>query len=151
MSEIEELRQRLAAAERVCCLVGITAARIDGDREKALGQAWREWAHDYAASAAKLTDDEILTLAARQDIIRNRTLAKLHREAADGLEKECRASTLEARYEQQHEPEAFAAHVWGAWRTVPGHPAYEMRDCADEACRRVQTRHAPRLAEGTNP
>lgn len=142
MTEIDDLRQRLAAAERVCHLFGISAAHTETDREKATTQAWQEWSHTYGRLAAKVPDDEIERLAARRDIIHNRTLARLQRESAERLEQECRATVLEALYEKQHEPEVYAGHVWGPWRTVPEHPEFEMRDCADEACRRVQTRRA---------
>lgn len=144
MSEIDDLRRRLAAAERVCQLVGITAASGETDRDKALGQAWSEWSREYRPLAQPVTDDEILQLAARRDIVRNRTLARLQRESAERLEQECRATVLEALYEQQHEPEVWAAHAWGEWRPYDDYPQYEHRDCADEACRRIQTRPARR-------
>lgn len=144
MSEIDDLRRRLAAAERVCQLVGITAARSETDQDKALGQAWSEWSRQYRSLALPVTDDEVLRLAARRDIIRNRTLARMQRESAERLGQECHATVLEAVYEQQHEPEVWAAHVWGEWRTCDRFPQFEQRDCTDEACRRIQTRHAQR-------
>lgn len=143
MSEIDDLRRRLAAAERVCILFGKTAARGETDRDKALTQAWLEWSREWRAAAPEVTDSEILELAARRDVIRNNTLARLRRQVVDKLEHECRGTVLEALYERQHEPEAYAAHQWGGWRPCDGFPRYEQRDCADPQCRRVQTRHAP--------
>jgi hypothetical protein len=143
VTEIDDLRQRLAAAERVCYLFGITGVRTETDREKATTQAWQEWSHTYGRLAPEVPDDEIERLAARRDIIRNRTLGRLRREGRERLEAECRVTVLEAIYERQHEPEVYAAHQWGQWCVVPGNPEFQMRDCGDQACRRVQTRHTP--------
>lgn len=138
---LTELMRRLDVAERVCWLVGITAAG-ESERDKALTQAYMGWSRHYRSHARPVTDEEIAQLAARRDVIRDTTIARLHRETRDRLDAECRDSLLEAIYERQHEPEAFAAHQWGAWRPVKGHEDYESRDCADEQCRRVQTRRA---------
>jgi hypothetical protein len=46
MSEIDELRERLAAAEQVCVLVGWSAIGNQTDPlQRALTQAWLDWTH----------------------------------------------------------------------------------------------------------
>jgi hypothetical protein len=139
VSEVDDLRRRLALAERVCALVGITAATGETDRDKAKTQAWMDWNHEYGRLSPRLTDDEILQLAARRDIIRNNTLVRLRRKTVDSLDKECRGTLLEALYESQHEPDMHAAHLWGEWRANPEFPEFQQRDCGGH-CNRVQTR-----------
>lgn len=139
MSEIDDLRCRLAAAERVCQLVGITAATGETDRDKAKTQAWMEWSHAYGRLSSRPTDDEILELAARRDVIRDNTLVKIRRRTVESLDRECRGTLLEALYESQHEPEVHAAHRWGEWRSNPAFPEFQQRDCNGH-CDRVQTR-----------
>ncbi len=140
MTELDDLRARVAAAERVCHLVGITGARMDTDRDKALTQAWSEWNREHRGKSLPPTDAEIETLAARRVVIGNNTRVRLDREARQRLDEECRMTVLEAVYERQHEPEVYAAHVWGDWVRSEQFPDYEMRDCADQACLRRQTR-----------
>lgn len=135
----EELLRRLAAAERVCVLVGITGSAGVSDRDKAKTQAWMEWNRAYGHLAPRVADDEVLTLAARRDVIRDNTLLRLKREDRDRLNEECKGTVLEALYERHHEPEVHAAHRWGEWRAVQRFPDYERRDC-DGHCNRVQTR-----------
>ena len=80
-----EVAQRLAMAERVCALVGITAARSDGDREKALGQAWQDWQAAYGHAVPRPTNAEVAELAARRDEIREATLRRIRgEESTDG-------------------------------------------------------------------
>lgn len=138
MTEIEDLRRRLAAAERVCYLVGITGATGSTDRDKAKTQAWMEWSHEYGNLAVRLTDDEVLALAARREVIRNNTLVRLRAKTRAHLEAECKATVLEALYERQHEPEV--THTWEDWRQCQEFPEFEQRGCRDDQCLRVQTR-----------
>lgn len=140
MSELDDLRARVAAAERVCHLFGMTGVRMETDRDKALTQAWLEWAGDHHSKSLRPSDAEIETLAARREVIRNNTLVRLGREARERLDEECRMTVLEALYERQHEPDVFWGHRWGDWTRSQQHPDYEHRDCADPDCRRVQTR-----------
>lgn len=135
----DELLQRLAAAERVCVLVGITGASGTTDRDKAKTQAWMEWHRAYGTLAADISDDEILHLAARRDVIRDNTIVRLRQETRERLKEEVKGTLLEAMYERQHEPEVYAAHRWGEWTAVAGFPDYEHCDC-DGHCQRVQTR-----------
>jgi hypothetical protein len=84
VSKIEELRARLAAAERVCVLFGWTCAAGNSDRDKAVTQAWQEWHHAYGHVAPQPGDDEVMQLAARRDVIRNVTLMRLRKDRDDG-------------------------------------------------------------------
>jgi hypothetical protein len=139
VTELEDLRRRLEAAERVCYLVGITGAAGQSDRDKAKTQAWMDWSNEFGRLGPRLTDDEILQLAARRDVIRNHVLARIRCETTEMLERECRGTLLEALYESQHEPDVHAAHRWGEWRTSPRFPELQQRNC-DGHCNRVQTR-----------
>lgn len=72
-----ELAARLEAAELVCALVGITGGR-DGQRGKALTQAWMHWSHDYGHGS--ITDELVAELAGKRDRIREATLLRLRAE-----------------------------------------------------------------------
>jgi hypothetical protein len=76
-AEVAELRARLEAAERVCYLFGISAARHETEREKAALQAWIDWHGEHGHGAQKVSDVEVQVLAARRDAIRNATLARI--------------------------------------------------------------------------
>jgi hypothetical protein len=83
-STLDAALVRLAAAERVCVLVGWTAQTSNSDLAKALSQAWQEWHRDYGSEAEEPTDEEVLELAARRVVIRDVTLIRLRREFGDG-------------------------------------------------------------------
>lgn len=78
-----DLEARLAAAERVCVLVGWTPQASNSDRSKALSQAWQEWHRVYGQLAPEPSDDEVVELAARRDVIRNVTLSRIRQERDD--------------------------------------------------------------------
>ena len=80
MTEIEELRRRLALAERVCALLGVISIKGESDQEKAVQAAWSEWYRAGGARVPRPPDDEVLRLAARQDIRRNVTLSRIEQE-----------------------------------------------------------------------
>ena len=101
MAEIDDLRRRLAAAERVCYLVGISGARSESDRDKAATQAWMDWSHDYRPLVTPVSDKEIAELATRRDVIRQRTLERLRRESAEEQERQRRLDFLECLYIEQ--------------------------------------------------
>ncbi|GAA0720007.1 hypothetical protein Drose_06290 [Dactylosporangium roseum] len=82
MVSIEDLEQRLKAAERVCQLVGVTAASMVTARDKAELQAWLDWHRQYGHLAEPVGDDEITALAARRDEIYAAALARLRAERA---------------------------------------------------------------------
>lgn len=77
MTNIEDLQQRLKAAERVCQIVGVTGADTITLRGKAKTQAYLDWAHAYGHLAEPVSAEEITVLAARRDEIREATLARL--------------------------------------------------------------------------
>lgn len=126
-SAADALGRRLAAAERVCYLVGITAARTETDRDKALTQAWQEWARDYRQACAGVSDAEVVELAARRDVIRQRTLARLGREAEAEKERLRRLDLLEClSIEQSDTVLSCGCPGWNEPHPVqPGCPAYD--------------------------
>ena len=76
--DYDQLRERLAVAETVCTIFGWTGTRTDGERDKAVSQAWQEWAIAYGSPKPTPEWDERVTeLAAKRDEIRNRTLAAI--------------------------------------------------------------------------
>ena len=80
-SQVETLRARLAAAEKVCVLLGWTTARNDTDQDKALHELWVEWMDLSGVSAdpadhPELSDEHIARLARRRDETRARTLER---------------------------------------------------------------------------
>lgn len=99
--ELDKLRRRLAAAEKVCYLFGINAAPDQTEQGKALGQAWSEWSKDYRHHAAEVSQAEIAQLAARRDVIQQRTLARIKAEQAAELELQRRRDLLECLYIEQ--------------------------------------------------
>jgi hypothetical protein len=85
MSEVEELRRRLEAAERVCVLYSWTGHVHDSDRGKALHELWAEWAGLPGTSwqpedHPDLSDERISELARRRDDKRARTLDRIYGE-----------------------------------------------------------------------
>lgn len=72
--------ERLDFAERVCNLVGVTGAPGGSDRDKALTQAFIEWNIRYGRLARPVSDDEVLELAARREVIQNNAMSRLRRE-----------------------------------------------------------------------
>lgn len=80
---IEALRTRLKAAEDTCVMLGWSAARHEGDREKATHELWSRWANivgsAFLAREAHpdLSREEIVRLAAQRDETRARTLARI--------------------------------------------------------------------------
>jgi hypothetical protein len=77
-SEVEELRKRLALAEQVCKMVGITAVSFESDREMALTQAWMEWSKSLPSDYdIRPSDEKVLELASERRRIRAETLARL--------------------------------------------------------------------------
>lgn len=76
------LEQRLAAAELVCALYGITGGRQDSDREKACTQAWMDWSRiaGDAADPKRIPEATLHGLARRRDEIRTETLARIRGE-----------------------------------------------------------------------
>lgn len=77
--DLESLRRRVAAAERVCYLYGLSSSHRQTDREKATLQAWLEWHREHGGAVQPVSDAEVLQLAARRDVIRNNTLARIRR------------------------------------------------------------------------
>lgn len=75
MAEIDDLRRRLAAAEKVCYLFGITGVRHETQRERATLQAWMDWHERY--DAEPVPDEEIDRLAQRRREIREATLRRI--------------------------------------------------------------------------
>lgn len=81
----EELLARLEAAERVCLMVGWSAADTVTDRGKAKHELWAEWLAIYESQGGSpspkahpdLSDERIRDLAARRDATVQRTLALL--------------------------------------------------------------------------
>jgi hypothetical protein len=75
---LRRTKEELAAAAQVCVLFGWTAAAGDSDNDKAVAQAWQDWANAYGAISptpewrAKVTE-----LARRRDEIRAKTLASI--------------------------------------------------------------------------
>jgi enamine deaminase RidA (YjgF/YER057c/UK114 family) len=88
---IEALRTRLKAAEDTCVMLGWSAARHEGDREKATHELWSRWANivgsAFLAREAHpdLSREEIIRLAAQRDETRARTLARIRSEAPTEL------------------------------------------------------------------
>lgn len=82
---IEELEQRLEAAEQVCVLFGWTAVSYRTERDKAVAQAWHDWADTYDAMPDVTAEwrARIKELAARRDEIRARTLRVSAEERSD--------------------------------------------------------------------
>jgi hypothetical protein len=74
-----ELEARLAAAELVCNLVGITGSSGKSDRDRALTQAWQDWHHAYGRHVLP-AELPIAELARRRDEITARTLARIRGE-----------------------------------------------------------------------
>jgi hypothetical protein len=80
-TEIEALKERLAAAERICVLTGWTPCQ-DTQRGKALHELWADWADAYGADAEarhgdELSDEYIAALARKRDETRRATLARI--------------------------------------------------------------------------
>lgn len=74
---IDDLRRRVLAAERVCYLFGITSARHETERDKAVTQAWMDWSAAFNDDVPRVTDEEITELARRRDEIRAATLRRI--------------------------------------------------------------------------
>lgn len=76
--EVHRLRLRVAAAEQVCVIFGWTAAAGTSDRDKAVEQAWQDWADAYGAfSPTPEWRERVKELARRRDEIRAQALAKI--------------------------------------------------------------------------
>lgn len=76
--ELRALGERLAAAEQVCVLFGWTAAAGTGDKDKAVEQAWHDWADAYGVgSPTPEWRARIKELARRRDEVRAKTLASI--------------------------------------------------------------------------
>jgi hypothetical protein len=77
---------RLEMAERVCVLFGWTGSRSETVKDKALAQAWQEWASTVPEGFLspkehpELDEEAIATLAAKRDEIRAQTLALIRGE-----------------------------------------------------------------------
>lgn len=84
MREVDDLRRRLEAAERVCVLFGATASTGETERDKALGQAWSEWNQRYRGDAPTVNDRETEILARRRDQIRDATVGRIREKYTDG-------------------------------------------------------------------
>lgn len=85
MAEIDDLRRRLAAAEKVCYLFGITGARHETQRERAALQAWMDWYHQYGGDGEPVSDAEIDRLDHLRREIREATLRAIgEREGGGG-------------------------------------------------------------------
>jgi hypothetical protein len=104
VAEIDDLRARLAAAELVCRLVGTAAADQQTDQGRAVTQAWMEWSHAYRHLVDPVSDEQVLELAARRDVIRNHTLARLRKQDEQNRLDRDRLGFLEFLYEQQERP-----------------------------------------------
>lgn len=81
MNEMETLKHRLEAAERVCLMVGWTAAD-NSERGKALHELWLDWLAISGASTSpadhpELSDERISELALRRDEKRAAALGML--------------------------------------------------------------------------
>lgn len=77
MTDIDELMERLRAAELVCNTFAACGSRGNSDREDAATQAWMDWARDYEFAMLRVPDETIAELAARRRAIRAATLAKI--------------------------------------------------------------------------
>lgn len=67
--EVRQLRDQLAAAELVCNIFGMLGDSTlfdDGDRAKAIDQAWWDWADLPGWRAHEVPDEDIASLAARR-------------------------------------------------------------------------------------
>lgn len=74
---LRRTKEELAAAAQVCVLFGWTAAGTS-DKDKAVEQAWQDWADAYGAiSPTPEWRARIKELARRRDEIRAQTLAKI--------------------------------------------------------------------------
>ena len=81
-TEAAELRERLAAAERVCLMYGWTGSVDDSDRDKAAHELWLQWCETPASAwtlqtTPDLSDEYIAELARKRDATRAATLARL--------------------------------------------------------------------------
>lgn len=73
--EVEQLTERLKAAETVCTIFGWTGYGEEGRREKAAVQAYMDWANAYGAPRPDPEwNERVRTLAARRDEERGRAL-----------------------------------------------------------------------------
>ncbi|HEX8345046.1 MAG TPA: hypothetical protein VF657_09915 [Actinoplanes sp.] len=86
----------LPAAERVCVLLARTG-RAGAETADAL----KAWSAEYASTAAEVSDAEMLQLAARREVIQQRTLARLRREAEQEQARQRRLDFLECLYIEQ--------------------------------------------------
>ncbi|HCT78901.1 MAG TPA: hypothetical protein DGT23_20540 [Micromonosporaceae bacterium] len=75
-SELDQLKQRLEAAETVCTIYGWTGSSDDSDKDKACHQAWDHWATTYTSTVRPTPEwrQRIKELAAQRDEIRGRLL-----------------------------------------------------------------------------
>lgn len=75
---LRRTKEELAAAAQVCVLFGWTAAAGTSDKDKAVEQAWQDWADAYGSiSPTPVWRERIKELARRRDEIRAQTLAKI--------------------------------------------------------------------------
>lgn len=75
---LRHTKQELEAARLVCVLFGWTASAGDSDEDKAVAQAWHDWANTYGAiSPTPEWRARVKELARRRDEIRQRTLASI--------------------------------------------------------------------------
>jgi hypothetical protein len=76
VDELDALRERVRVAELVCALSGITSPAGEGDRDKALTQAWQDWSHAYRSTHELVPAEVVADLARRRDEVRAATLAR---------------------------------------------------------------------------
>ena len=80
LAEVEALRERVAAAERVCVILGGLPPLDDSVRGKAALQAWLDWSAAYHRHAAGVSLQQEAELARRRDEIRAATVARFRAE-----------------------------------------------------------------------
>lgn len=86
MSYLQDLQERLDAAEQVCILFGWTGVADYSERGDATVQAWMDWLARYghdrerAAATDPEWDQRVKDLARRRREIRETTLAKIRGE-----------------------------------------------------------------------